>query len=339
MRKVKFAVFGAGFWAKYQIVGWKELKEAELVAIYNRTRSKAEKLAREFKIPRIYDNPHQLFKKEKLDFVDIITDVSTHKKFVLLAAENKVPVICQKPMAPTYEEAKLMVSACKKAKTPFFVHENWRWQTPIRALKSEMQRGAIGKIFRARISYCNSFPVFKNQPFLKNLKQFILTDMGTHILDVARFLFGEAESIYCQIASVTPGIKGEDVATLSMKMKSGSHCLVEMSYASILEHEKFPQTFIVVEGEKGSIELTKDYWIRITTKEGTKAKQHAPKIYSWVDPKYAVVQSSIVDANRNFLEYFQGKRSVETTGEDNLKTLQLVYSAYESAKTNSVIKM
>lgn len=57
MRKLKFAVFGAGFWARYQINGWKELKEADLVAIYNRTRLKAEKLAHEFKIPRIYDNP------------------------------------------------------------------------------------------------------------------------------------------------------------------------------------------------------------------------------------------------------------------------------------------
>ena len=49
-------------------------------------------------------------------------------------------------------------------------------------------------MFRARVTYSNSFPVFDNQPFLKELEQFILTDIGTHILDTARMLFGEATS-------------------------------------------------------------------------------------------------------------------------------------------------
>ena len=56
----------------------------------------------------------------------------------------------------------------------------------------------------------SGFPVFANQPFLKELEQFILTDLGSHTLDTARFLFGEAESLYCQTRRVHPDIKGED---------------------------------------------------------------------------------------------------------------------------------
>jgi len=79
--KLKFAVLGCGFWSKFQIGAWTEIEGAELVAVYNRTRSKAEKIAEYFKVHRVYDNAEELFKKEKPDFVDSITDVDTHALF------------------------------------------------------------------------------------------------------------------------------------------------------------------------------------------------------------------------------------------------------------------
>ena len=51
MKELRFAIFGAGFWTRYQLSGWRELKGARCVAIYNRTRAKAEAIAREFNIP------------------------------------------------------------------------------------------------------------------------------------------------------------------------------------------------------------------------------------------------------------------------------------------------
>src|SRR5690606_6470796 len=140
--------------------------------------------------PAVYGNPEELLDKEKLDFVDIITDVDTHSSFVHMAAARGLPVICQKPMAPTLAEAEQMVAVCRDAGVPFFIHENWRWQTPIRRFYEILNDGRIGVPFRARIHYASSFPVFINQPFLRELDQFILTDIGSHILDVARFLFG-----------------------------------------------------------------------------------------------------------------------------------------------------
>src|SRR5438132_98617 len=134
-KALRFAIFGAGFWSRYQLAAWQELKGAHCVAVYNRTRPKAEKLAHQFRVPAIYDNPRELLDREKLDFIDVITDVDTHSQFVQLAARCRVAVICQKPMAPTLEDAERMVAVCRQARVPFFIHENWRWQTPIRALK------------------------------------------------------------------------------------------------------------------------------------------------------------------------------------------------------------
>jgi len=339
MPPLRFAIFGAGFWSQYQLAAWRELKEVQCVAIYNRTIAKADALAKRFNVPRTYADPEELLRREQIDFVDIITDVDSHGALVHLSAKHKIPVICQKPLAPTLPEAERMVDACRKAGVPLLVHENWRWQAPIRAVHNLLNGGAIGVPFRARIDMISGFPVFKNQPFLKELPQFILTDLGTHILDVARFLFGEVSSLYCHTSRVHPDIKGEDVATVMMKMGSSqTTVLCEMAYAeNPLEREVFPQTLIFIEGDKGSLELAPDYDLRLTTAAGSTRKRVAPAHYPWADPAYDVVQSSIVMCHADMLRALSGAASAETTGEDNLKTLQLVFAAYDSAARDQAI--
>ncbi len=150
--------------------------------------------------------------------MDIITSPETHRDMVALAAKHGVPVICQKPLANDLETAQEMVAICHDAHVPLLVHENWRWQRPLRELKKALDSGAIGKPFRAHIDFSSSFPVFDNQPFLRELDKFILSDMGVHILDVVRFLFGEAEWLMCRIQRVNPTIRGEDVATVLLQM-------------------------------------------------------------------------------------------------------------------------
>ncbi|HUS37408.1 MAG TPA: Gfo/Idh/MocA family oxidoreductase, partial [Verrucomicrobiae bacterium] len=108
MRPLRFAIFGTGFWSRYQLAAWRELEGAECVALFNRTRAKAEMLGAEFGITAVYDNPEELVAREKIDFLDIITDVGTHASFVAMAADHKIPVICQKPMGPTLPVAQQM---------------------------------------------------------------------------------------------------------------------------------------------------------------------------------------------------------------------------------------
>ncbi len=341
MKKLRFAVIGCGFWANYQIAAWQELEGVTLIAVCDEEEDKARSLAGRFTVPHYYQSAETLFQKEPLDFVDIITPVETHAALVSLAASYGVAVICQKPMAPDYETARQMVAQCKAAGVPFFVHENFRWQTPLRRLKALLEAGAIGQAFKARIVFCSSFPVFDNQPFLARLEQFILTDVGSHILDVARFLFGEAATLFCLTQTVNPKIRGEDVANVLMQMRGGLHCYAEMSYASVLENERFPQTFVLVESEQGSVYLGPDFEISITTREGTRVLSAPPPTYTWADPNYAVVHASIVEANRNILHALQSPTNTpaETTGEDNLKTVQLVFAAYASARQGEAVSI
>jgi len=343
-RPLRFAVFGAGFWTRYQLAAWREVGGVECVAIYNRTRAKAEALARDLGIPAVYADAYALLRDVNPDFVDNITEVGGHKPLSLLCAKHRVPCICQKPMATSLKDGREMVNAFRKARTPFFVHENWRWQAPMMALRKLLGSGVIGTPFRARLTMVSGFDCWANQPALADLEQFILTDLGTHILDVARVLFGEATRLYCLTQrTLAPRVKGENVATLLLSMGTArTSVAVEMAYAKTpLEpsvRECFPQTLAFIEGPKGSLELCADYVVHLTTSRGTQITRHAPPRYAWANPAYDIAHASMVPCNAHLLAALRGEGIGETTGEDNLRTLELVFGAYESAKRNVVVK-
>jgi D-apiose dehydrogenase len=337
---LRFAVFGAGFWAHFQLGAWLELPGVECAAVYNRTRSRAEALARRYGVPAVYDDPEELLRLERLDFVDVITSPPSHPGLVALAAARGVPVICQKPMAESLDEARAMVEACSVAGVPFFVHENWRWQDGIRRVKTALDSGAVGAPFRARVSHVSDYPVFSKEPWLKDWERYILADMGVHLLDTTRFLFGEARSLSCHTQRIHKDCRGEDVATVMLAMRSGLTAIVEMGYPeNHMEHDIFPETHVYVEAENGTIELTKDFWLRVTTADGTVARRQPPTRYAWGEPDYLVFCSSIVPCNASFLRALRGEGEAETTGADNLRTLELTYTAYESARTGRTIDL
>ncbi|MEO5822122.1 MAG: Gfo/Idh/MocA family oxidoreductase [Vicinamibacteraceae bacterium] len=340
---LRFAVFGAGFWAPYQLSGWREVGGVECVAIYNRTRKKAEALAQTFAIPAVFEDPAQLLEEIRPDFVDIVTEVGGHKPLSLLCARARIACICQKPLAESYREAVDMVGAFRRTRTPFFVHENWRWQAPFVHLRRLLATSVIGRPLRARLSMVSGFDVYANQPALRGLERFILSDLGTHVLDVCRVLFGEARSLYCRTARpLAPTVTGESLATVLLTMGSAeTHVSVELGYnRTPLEpstREVFPQTLGFIEGSRGSIELSGDYVIRVTTQKGTRVTRHAPPRYAWADPRYDVAHASIVPCCADLLGGLRG-RGGQTTGEDNLKTLRLVFAAYDSARTGRAIR-
>ncbi|MBN1999131.1 Gfo/Idh/MocA family oxidoreductase [candidate division KSB1 bacterium] len=339
MKNKKIGIFGCGFWSQFQIGGWLELEGVEIPAVYNRTLAKAEAIAEKFNIPKAYDNAEDLLKNEDIDIVDIITNVETHEEFTALAACYGKDVICQKPMADSFEAAKRMKKVTREAGVKYYVHENYRWQPQFRRVKAILDSGAIGKPFRCKTGFNTAFPVFETQPFLAELDHFALTDQGSHQFDVLRFLFGEAESIYCETQTVNPTIQGEDVATSLLKMKNGVICVQEISFSSLLEKEVFPQTLLLIEGDKGSIRLDPDFYISTSTSEGTTGEFVSMPKYPWQTDRLIPEPPSIIACNHNILQDILGKGKAETTGSDNFETVKLVWAAYRSAENGAVIKM
>lgn len=333
----RFVLLGAGFWARAQLAAWGEQPGAVCVGVVDTDMGKAQALAATVGA-QAYTDAAAALDDLRPDFADIVTPNETHVQMARLCLSRHLAAICQKPLAPTFADAETLVRDFAAASVPLLVHENWRWQAPLRAASNVLRTAQIGQIHRARIAFVCSFPVFDNQPALAELPRFIIADIGSHLLDVARFLFGEARSVYALTKRVNPRIAGEDVATVAMTMgMDDAAVIVEMSYASPTEREAFPQTTIFVEGDHGSLEITPGYERRVTDVYGTVVSTHAPPVYPWADPQYALVQSSMVDCLADLLAHLRGERRAETTGADNAETLRLVDAAYRSASTGAVV--
>ena len=333
----EFALIGAGYWAKFQLAAWQEIPAARCVAVVDSDLQKARCLGESLQIDQCFDDIRCMLSECRPRFVDIVTSAESHAELIQVAASQHVDVICQKPLAPDLETARNVVQYCVDEGVVLLVHENWRWQRPLRALKQVLDKAPIGRIFRAKLSYNNSFPVFDNQPMLKELDKFILSDMGLHLFDVLRFLFGEPKRLYCEINKSRSDIHGEDVGSVLYRTVNDVTVLCTMSYASRLEHDRFPETRILVEGELGTIELDDDYWVSVTTTEGTNRRRYPPPYYPWVDSRYALVQASMVDCHLHLLGCLIQRKQAETSAEDNLKTLAMVDAAYRAADNHQVI--
>jgi predicted dehydrogenase len=234
-------------------------------------------------------------------------------------------------MGRSLTEAREMVAYCEARGVPFLIHENFRWQAPFRALKAALDSGAIGAPFRATLSLVTGFPVFANQPALAELEEYILTDLGSHTLDQARCLFGEADLLFCLAHTVHEGIAGEDAATVMMRMGAGVTVVCQMGEAETpLEDDPLFETLAFVEGTRGSARLGRGQELRITTEAGTQVTRHPPKRYDWVHPDYALAQASMVPLLHDLAAHLGDAGPAETTAADNLRTMELVFAAYRS---------
>jgi predicted dehydrogenase len=333
LKSLRGALIGCGFFSQNHLHAWQQLEGVEIVALCDRDRERLRDTAARFGIARTYEDAAQMLASERLDFVDIATTVNTHRALVELAAAARVPCICQKPLANSIAEGQAMVDACRNLGIPFMVHENFRWQTPIQRVREVLDSGAIGRAFWGRVSFRSAFDVFSGQPYLATDERFILQDLGIHIIDIARFLFGEAQVVSANMLRANEQIRGEDVATLLMTHAGGATSVVDCSYASSLPKELFPQTLIEIDGSEGSLRLQADYQLTVHRRGGETTLMHCdPPLHPWAERPWHNIQDSVLNIQAHWLACLRSGTDPQTSGADNLRTLQLVHAAYESAE-------
>ncbi|MDO8681837.1 MAG: Gfo/Idh/MocA family oxidoreductase [Acidobacteriota bacterium] len=331
-KKLRGGLIGCGFFSQNHLHAWQQLDDAEIVALCDTDPKRLAETAARFGIRKTYQGAAAMFAAEALDFVDIATTVNSHRALVELAASAGVPCICQKPFAPSLDDAQAMVEVCERAGIPLMVHENFRWQTPIQRVRQVLDEGAIGQPFWGRVSFRSAFDVFSGQPYLATDERFILQDLGIHILDIARFLFGEATVVSANTRRVNPRIRGEDVATLLLTHAGDVTSVLDCSYATSLPQELFPQTLIEVDGSLGTLRLQADYHLTVHRREGeTTVTRCEPPLHAWAERPWHNIQDSVLNIQAHWASCLLDGSPPQTSGADNLRTLQLVYAAYESA--------
>lgn len=339
------ALFGCGHISVYHLRAWEQIKGVKIVALANRTKHKAEERAREFGIPmeHVYSDHSELLMNEQIDFVDIATAPDIHRTQVQDAAEHKVHVLCQKPFAPTIEDAQAMIDKCDKAGVLFAINDNWRWRSWYRDLKRFVNQGMVGYPRYMRIVRHNnlalplddgSLPsIFINQSYMLTMDKLIVYEWGIHLIDVLRFMFGEVKNVYARMDYVSPVCAGEDRAIITLEVGT-VQCLIDISWASVIGEKRASQLEqVTLEGNTGTIELLPEMGdiIRISNKTGT---YQQPAFVCSPEEAY---QASYTAAQSHFTECLREGKTPETEAKDNLKTLKATLAAYESAKKNQVI--
>ena len=332
VRTLRAGFIGAGFWGRFQIAAWRELPGVQIAAVCDRNTVAAASAARIAENAVLYSDAAEMLASEALDFIDIAASPDAHEHLVSMAAERHIPVICQKPMAPDYETARRMVEECERAGTQLLIHENYRWQAPMRRIKTILTEGRIGQPFRAHIQFSHGdLALFENQPYLFAEPHFAMLDMGPHLFDLARFFFGEPASVYAREYRINDKFVGEDVVSAVLGWERLT-CTCELSWRTT-GYEVF------IEGARGTIVWDPAFGVRVDTDAGVTVDEMRPEPYPWADPAYGFAHSSIVATNRNLLSALRGDGEAETTGRDNLNTMRLLSLALKSAAAGQVLSV
>mgnify|MGYP002780910328 CR=1 FL=1 len=325
--RMRIAMAGAGFWASYQAAAWREIG-SPVAWVVDPSEDRARSLA-EREGARWTTSLEEAL--QECDVLDVVAPVEHHATLVRAALAADVPVICQKPLATSLAEAEALVA--EAAGKTFLVHENYRWQAPFRALLTAVDAGRIGTPFRARLRATTGYDVFGNQPAMRELMELVIADVGSHVLDMARRLLGEAEVVGATTASVAPGIRGEDVATILMRHRGGATSVTELGFPGVPQEDdpRF-ETLVLVEGSRGTAELRKGGRLTVTNDAGSTTTLHPPVAYPWCHPDYVLSMSAMVPCLADLRAHLRGETNAETTATDNLATVRLVFASYEAAR-------
>jgi predicted dehydrogenase len=334
-------LIGCGHISRSHLPGWAASPDAEIVAVCDLDRARAEARAAEFGIARVYTDPAEALAAERPDFVDIATRPETHHDLIALAAGQRAHVLCQKPLAPTLVEAEAMATICRDAGVRFMVLEMWRWLPWYRALKPLLDAQEIGPVHYARFQggrrpFRRTRPINDTQPYFAEMPMLLVYEMIIHWIDAARYLLGDVETVYARLTRINPAIVGEDVALLVLRHAGGATTLMDHSWGTAPERRQpgRREGDLLIEGRDGSFRFDDEpgQLVRLDL-EGNETVIGRYKATG--DPFLAAFAGCIGD----FAAGVRHGRPFESEIDDNLYTLATTLAAYASARTGQVIPL
>lgn len=336
-KTLRGVLIGCGFASWYQLTGWANIEGVEIVAVSSRNRDNADARAEEFGIQSVYTDYREMLDSEDPDFVDIATPPIVHPEMVSEAADRRLAILCQKPAANTLAELAEMVRICDQAGVPFGINENGRFLPWFRQMKTAIDEGRIGKPIHTGILERgrSTLPVadFGPRPWFADMERFLTFEAGVHYLDTLRFLFGEAESVYARMEQVSPHIRGEDLVSMMLRL-GGVTGVIDMSWALHApwptDDEQIAWGDVRIGGTEGTLHLSPDGVLRLVTDAGV--------VETWT---YAGDSEALAyqGAQQHFIDSLRAGVETETSGRETLKTMELVFGAYDSAENDRIYRV
>lgn len=323
---VRIGLAGAGWVTEHHLDAYETLKDrATVVAIADPSRAAAEARAARYGISEIYESVEAMLAQADLDAVDVAAPRELHAPICRAAAEAGHAILCQKPLAPTLEEAQALVADVGD-RVPFMVHDNWRFRPHYRRIGAWIREGRIGDPRSVILTNLTSglvpdeagaLPALVRQPMMVGLERMLLMEVMIHHVDALRYLLGDLTLRGARLGKTRTELRGEDRAMLFMTSEGGAAVSLVGDFVA---HGYPPaQTDrLQIFGSDGAVFLDGD---RLRLVADGEEETHTLDLA-------ANYKASYRGAIAHFLDHLADGGTFETSPEDNLRTLEIVEEAY-----------
>lgn len=254
MSKLKVGIIGVGGIAGSHIPGWRASEDAELVAGADLSEKVLKGWGEKHEITRLYSDPADLIKDPDIDIIDICTPNNYHAPLSIAALKAGKHVICEKPLAPKPADIRKMIAARDKSGKKLMTAQHFRFQGKSKAMKAEIDSGALGDIYHARSWMLRRGAAPVRPGFIQKAHSSggPCIDIGVHILDLTLWFMGNpkpaavsgvarAELAHQKGAwsiwggAIPKSFDVEDFAAGFVRFENGATLIIEVSW--LLHHD------------------------------------------------------------------------------------------------------
>ena len=328
----RIGLAGAGWVTPNHLKAWRRLHgRAAVVAIADPNVDAARARAAEYGVQAVYPSVEAMLERERLDVMDIATPRETHAPVCRLAAGRGLAILCQKPLAPTFDEAASLV-ADVAGRVRLMVHENWRFRPHYRRIAGWLRDGRVGEVRTVTMSLFTSgliadasgrAPAITRQPMFATLDRLLVMEVLIHHVDTLRFLLGPLTLAGASLGRSCPLVRGEDRAAMLMTTAAGAGVSL---IGDLMAHD-YPvaqRDRLEILGTAGAILFEDD---RLRLVRGAVMEDIEEEVAIDLAANY---EASYLAVFTHFLDRLDDGGAFETSPEDNLETLRIVEEAYDS---------
>ena len=196
-----------------------------LAAIVTSNAERAEGAKRTHPGARVLPTPEALWQSAgDLDLAVVATPNRTHLRLALAALDAGLPVVVDKPLAPTAAEGRRLVADAQDRGLLFTVFQNRRWDGDFLTVRKLVGEGRLGTVHRFESRFERWRPIPKpgwRQEPAPEAAGGVLYDLGSHLIDQALVLFGPAGDVYAELDRRGPGSQVDDDAFVAITHASG----------------------------------------------------------------------------------------------------------------------
>ena len=335
----KIALVGCGRIAQKHFEAIQSDKQFELTGVCDISMERAKEVGGKYKVP-YYKNLEKMIRSVKMDILAICTPSGLHPQHGILAAENKVHVLTEKPMATRLQEADALIQACDRNQVQLFVIKQNRLNTTMQLLKRAIDKERFGKIYQAIVNVFWQRPQeYYDTAKWRGTWEFdggAFLNQASHYVDALEWLIGEPESVMGMTATMARKIESEDMGAAIVHFRNGTIATVNVS---MLTYPKNYEGSITVLGEKGTVKIGGiavnkiDKWEFEDYDDDDKlimeSNYSPPNVYGFGHLAYY----------KNVAEALSGKQEANTDGRSGRKSLELILAIYKSSQTGKKIAL